>query len=389
MTVQQVPARTIMLVAGEPSGDVLGARLMRALRDQSGGTVRFVGVGGDEMAREGLKSLFPITILSIMGLFEVLPRALAIRRRLKETEALVRDVQPDCLITIDSPGFNRRLVQAVQDMDLLKIHYVAPTVWAYKPKRAVRMAALYDHLLTLLPFEPPWFEREGLATTFVGHPAIEAERNHAGDPRAFRSNLGIPSHAPLAAVLFGSRMGELRRMGPIFIDSLRRVAEKVPNLVVIAPTLPHLKPAVEEMLAQLDMPTHVVGPDMKMDAFHAAEVALAASGTVALELSLAGTPAVVAYRMNGLTAAIAKRLVRIRWASLTNILLEREVVPELIQERCRADVIAPLIVALLSDSTQRDAQAEAGKLVADMLRPAGEWPSEKAARVVLNLTEQD
>lgn len=389
MSVQQSPGRTIMLVAGEPSGDVLGARLMRALRDRSGGTVRFVGVGGDEMAREGLQSLFPITILSVMGLFEVLPRALAIRRRLKQTEALVRQAQPDCLITIDSPGFNRRLVQAVQDMDLLKIHYVAPSVWAYKPKRAVRMAQLYDHLLTLLPFEPPLFEHEGLSSSFVGHPAIEAERNYSGDPRAFRSNLGIPSHAPVAAVLFGSRMGELRRMGPIFIDGLRQAVSQIPNLVVVAPTLPHLKPAVERMLADLKAPARVVGPDLKMDAFHAADVALAASGTVALELSLAGTPSVVAYRLNGLTAAIAKRLIRIRWASLTNILLDREVVPELIQERCRADQIAPHIVALLRDSTHRDAQAEAGRLVADMLRPPGEWPSEKAARVVLNLTDRN
>ncbi len=378
--------RTIMLVAGEPSGDVLGARLMRALRDQTGGDVRFVGVGGDEMAREGLQSLFPITILSVMGLFEVLPRAFAIRRRLKQAEALVRDVRPDCLITIDSPGFNRRLAQAVQDMDLLKIHYVAPSVWAYKPKRAVTMARLYDHLLTLLPFEPPLFEKEGLASTFVGHPAIEAERNYGGDPRAFRSNLGIPTHAPVIALLCGSRMGELRRMGPVFVDSLRRVATRVPNTVVIAPTLPHLKPAVEELLAPLGLPVHVVGPEGKLDAFHAADVALAASGTVALELSLAGTPAVVAYRVNALTAMIAKRLIKIRWASLTNILLDREVVPELIQERCTPDQIVPLIVHLLSDSTQRDAQAEAGRLVADMLRPQGDWPSTKAARVVLNLT---
>lgn len=381
--------RTIMLVAGEPSGDVLGARLMRALRDQTEGDVRFVGVGGGEMAREGLQSLFPIDILSIMGLFEVLPRAFAIRRRLKETEALVREVQPDCLITIDSPGFNRRLVQAVQDMELLKIHYVAPSVWAYKPKRAVTMAALYDHLLTLLPFEPPLFEKEGLSSSFVGHPAIEAERNYAGDPRAFRSNLGIPSHAPLIAVLCGSRTGELRRMGPVFVDSLRRVAAKVPNVAVVAPTLPHLKSLVKDLLAPLGLPVHVVGPDAKLDAFHAADVALAASGTVALELSLAGTPAVVAYRVNPLTAMVAKRLIKIRWASLTNILLDREVVPELIQERCTPDQIAPRVLHLLSDSTHRDAQAEAGRMVADMLRPPGDWPSSRAARVVLKLTEKN
>lgn len=378
----------VMLVAGEPSGDVLGARLIEGLRDLAGDRLEVIGVGGAEMARQGLASIFPMETLSVMGLFEVLPRALRLRRCIAEAEALVREAQPDCIVTIDSPGFNRRLVGRIQDLDILKVHYVAPSVWAYHPHRAKKVAALYDHLLTLLPFEPPLFEIEGLPASFVGHPAIEAEQRWKGDPRQFRKDHGIPSHVPVIGVLFGSRRGELRRMGGIFIDSLREVLRAAPDAVIVAPTLPALEPEVTALLRTLDAKFVVVAPERKMDAFHAVDVALAASGTVALELALAGTPAVVAYRLNPLTAAIAKRVLTIRWASLVNILMKDTIVPELLQDNCRADRIAPALVQALGDSAARDRQIEAGRIVGAMLKPGELWPSGKAARVVMNLIDQ-
>jgi lipid-A-disaccharide synthase len=377
----------IMAVAGEPSGDALGAHMMRAARALAGDRVEFVGLGGDQMEAEGLKSLFPISILSVMGLFEIAPRALTILRRLREVEAFARAEEPDLILTIDSPGFNKRLIRRLQDTSMIKVHYVAPSVWAWRPGRAKTMAQLFDHLLTLLPFEPEWFEREGLNSTFVGHPAVETERLWSGDARAFRAGIDVPSHAPLVCVLFGSRRGEVSRLGPVFVDALERLGRRLPETRLVAPTLPHLQDQVTALLGRQNLPFQVVGPDAKLDAFHAADAALAASGTVALETGLAGLPTVIAYRVNPLTAAIAKRLIKIEYANLINILLDRPVVPELIQEQCNPDRVAAAMHAILSDPVQRDAQIEAGALVKDMLKPGTLWPSAKAARVILNLAD--
>lgn len=378
----------IMLVAGEPSGDVLGGHLMRALRAHAGDRVEIVGVGGDAMAAEGLESIFPMSDLAVMGFFEIAPRLRTILRRMREAEAFARATRPHVLLTIDSPGFNKRLVKRLQDLDTVRVHYVAPSVWAYRPKRAEVMARLFDHLLTLLPFEPPLFEKEGLPATFVGHPAVEAEHRYEGDVLAFRDKLGLPPHMPAIGVLFGSRRGEVARLGPIFVDALRRLAERVPEAHVLSPTLPHLQADVGRLLAGQPLPYTVLGQDEKMACFHAADSALAASGTVALELALAGTPSVVAYRMNRLTAAIARRLIRIPHASLVNILLKRGVVPELLQEHCNAREIAGVMARIMTDPAARDAQIEAGRTVAMMLKPGALWPSDKAARVILNLAEE-
>lgn len=379
----------IMLVAGEPSGDALGAHLMRAMRALAGDNVAFVGIGGDQMQAEGLRSLFPMSILSVMGLFEIAPKAVSILRRLAETEAFARSENPDLILTIDSPGFNKRLVRRLQDTTMVKVHYVAPSVWAWRPGRAKKMAALFDHLLTLLPFEPPWFEKEGLDATFVGHPAVESEKQYAGDPRAFRASINVPSHAPLVCVLFGSRRGEVSRLGPVFVRALVGLGHRLPEMRLVSPTLPHLADQVTGLLKGQPLPFEVVGPDAKMDSFHAADAALAASGTVALETGLAGLPTVIAYRVNPMTAAIARRLIKIEYANLINILLDKPVVPELIQDACTPDRIASAMYAILSDPVHRDAQIEAGSMVREMLRPGSLWPSAKAARVVLNLAERN
>lgn len=379
----------IMLVAGEPSGDALGAHLMRSARALAGDRVEFIGVGGDLMAAEGLKSLFPMSILSVMGLFEIAPRLRTILRRLDEAEAYARAETPDLILTIDSPGFNKRLIKRLQDLDTVRVHYVAPSVWAWRPGRAKKMAELFDHLLALLPFEPRWFEKEGLPTTFVGHPVVESERAYDGDPRAFRSNIGVPPQGQLLCVLFGSRKGEVSRLGPVFVRALQRVAGQMPHTQIVSPTLPHLRDEVEALLARQPLPFTVTGPEGKMDSFHAADAALAASGTVALETGIAGLPTVVAYRLNPMTAFLAKRLIKIEYANLINILLDRPVVPELLQEDCTPERIAETLKQVLSDPLQRDQQTEAGRLVRNMLRPGTLWPSAKAARVILNLADRN
>lgn len=378
-----------MLVAGEPSGDALGAHLMRSARALAGDRVEFIGVGGDLMAAEGLKSLFPMSILSVMGLFEIAPRLRTILRRLDEAEAYARAEKPDLILTIDSPGFNKRLIKRLQDLDTVRVHYVAPSVWAWRPGRAKKMAELFDHLLALLPFEPRWFEKEGLPTTFVGHPVVESERAYDGEPRAFRSNIGVPPQGQLLCVLFGSRKGEVSRLGPVFVRALQRVAGQMPHTHIVSPTLPHLRDEVEALLARQPLPFTVTGPESKMDSFHAADAALAASGTVALETGIAGLPTVVAYRLNPMTAFLAKRLIKIEYANLINILLDRPVVPELLQEDCTPERIAETLKQVLSDPLQRDQQTEAGRLVRNMLRPGTLWPSAKAARVILNLADRN
>lgn len=375
--------RHIMIVAGEASGDLLGAGLMRALKQQAGEELRITGVGGEEMTAEGLSSLFPMSTLSVMGVFEILPQLRPILRCMKMVEEFVRREKPDVLVTIDSPGFNHRVAKRLKEVPVRKIHYVAPSVWAYRPGRAKEVAHLYDGLLTLLPFEPPYFEAHGLQSEFVGHPATTAENAYAGLPSDWRDIQGIAPDKTLLAVLFGSRRGEVKRLGPIYVQALKVLADRHPDLHVISPTLPHVRDRVEELLTVSGVSHTVLAQADKQHAFHAADLALATSGTVALELGLAKVPAVIAYRMNALTVMIARMLVRVKWANLINILNDRGIVPELIQEDCSAENIVSELEKLLVGSDDRAAQVAAGAAAMEMLTPEDATPSERAARFVL------
>lgn len=372
----------ILLVAGEPSGDVLGARLMAALKLRSLGQVEFVGVGGAQMAAQGLKSLFPMTELSVMGLAEVLPRVPNLMARLRETALAVERLAPAAVITIDSPGFNFRLAKKLRRLDIPLIHYVAPQVWAWRPKRAKKVANLFDHLLALFPFEPPWFEREGLPTTFVGHPVIETATVR-GDGKGFRLRHGIALEAPVLVILPGSRVGEVRRHLPIFGETLRLLLRQFPQLVAVLPALPGL--AEEISLAAADWPVAplVVPSEEKLAAFAAANAGLAASGTVTLELALAAVPTVIAYRMNPVSAFLAKRLVTIPHVGLSNILMQAEVMPELLLDQCRPDRLAPVLGALLADAGARAAREPIAAAIAAKLGAGGEPPSLRAADAIL------
>lgn len=378
----------VFVVAGEPSGDQLGARLMAALKRETGGRIRFAGLGGELMADEGLVSLFPISELAIMGIIEVVPRVLHVYRRVRETVAAAAAESPAVLVTIDSPSFTLEVSKRLRQQRFPRVHYVAPTVWAWKPWRARRMARYLDRLLVLLPFEPPYFERYGLPTTFVGHPAVEA-RLEPTDTGAFRARHAIPCDAPLLCLLPGSRRSEVSQLLPIFGETLAILKGRFPDLCAVVPTLATVSQAVGTAARAWPIPAVVLeDPREKFKAFAAADAALAASGTVAVELAVAGLPTVITYRISRASAWLLRRVLlnrRLRYVSLINLVAGREVQPELLQERCRPDMLAPAVERLLGDPAARDAQRDACREAVQRLHSDSESPSERAARAVLEL----
>ncbi|MCB9957259.1 MAG: lipid-A-disaccharide synthase [Rhodospirillaceae bacterium] len=382
------PPYRIALVAGEPSGDALGAALIPALRERARGPVEFLGVAGPQMCAQGMTSLFAMSDLTLMGLAEVVPAIPKVLRRLRRTARAVEAWQPHAVVTIDAPDFCFRLAKRLHGRTAGPlIHYVAPTVWAWRPGRARRIAGRFDHLLTLLPFEPPYFQREGLAATFVGHPVAERVGPPA-DGGAFRERHGIAAEAPVLCVLPGSRSGEVRRLLPPFGEAVARLASRFPGLRIVIPTLGHMADRVAAAVSDWPGAPVVVGPDEKAGAFAASTVALAASGTVSLELALAGLAQVIAYRVNALSAVIARRLLVTRWVSLVNILADATVVPELLQENCTPAKLEAAVAPLLADPLARRAQiGKAAASVAKLHAPGGN-ASRAAADVVFGLIEE-
>ena len=375
-------------MAGEPSGDVLGGRLMAALKYLSGGAVRFCGIGGEAMTTQGLHSLFPMEELTLMGVLEVAPHVPGLLRRMTQTVSVIRTLQPDVVVTIDAPGFcfrvARRLKRCAGTRDIPILHYVAPSVWAWAPGRARKVARFLDHLLTLLPFEPPYFEAQGLAATCVGHPVTESNAER-GDGPAFRARHGIAPDAPVLCVLPGSRVTEVSRLLPVFGDSLKRLASRFEGLHVVVPMVPALADHIESATNDWPLPVTLLRDEKeKFHAFAAADAALAASGTVSLELAMAGVPMAVAYRMNPLTAWLARRMVRVKYASLVNLLLEREAIPEFLQKDCHPEALARTLETLLTDTAVREEQRAAFSGALAMIGQGGEPPSLKAARLVLD-----
>jgi lipid-A-disaccharide synthase len=373
----------IFLIAGEPSGDILGGRLMAAIKRTSPDPVEFVGVGGARMVSEGLDSLFPLSELSVMGVAEILPHLPRLLRRISETAEAVRNAQPDLIVTIDAPAFCFRVLKQLKGSSIAKIHYVAPTVWAWRPGRARKIAQLVDHLLVLLPFEPPYFEAVGLSTSFVGHPVLENNISEA-DGKIFRRDHGIAGDAPLLVLLPGSRRGEIRYLLPPFEDAVARLKSKLPALQVVVPAIANLVDSLRAEFQHWSVPVTVIeGERKKFSAMAAADVALAASGTVALELALFGVPNVIAYQVHPLTAAIVRRLVTVKYANLVNLLIDREAVPEFIQANCRGDLLSDAVEKLLTDRASADAQKAAMREAMGLLSPGGDTPSDRAAKTVL------
>lgn len=378
----------IYLIAGEPSGDLLGARLMDALKKQTKGKISFTGIGGTRMEEQGLKSLFPMAELSVMGAAEIIPKIPRLLARISETAAAIEKLRPGALITIDAPDFCFRVAKRLKGKAIPLIHYVAPSVWAWRPGRAKKIAGFLDHLLCLLPFEPPFFERQRLPATFVGHSILESDAG-AGRGPEFRQRHGIGAEDELIAVLPGSRLGEVSRLGKVFGETLFLLKKNHPNLRAVIPTTDTVAGAVRRMTSAWPVPTLVVeGDPEKYDAFAAANVALAASGTVSLELAMAKTPCVITYKINPLSYLVVKNLFKVAYANLINLVLEREAIPEFLQGACKAEFLATALEDLLRDEGRRQRQIEAYETALKSLgqdMKKGSSPSMRAATVVLEV----
>lgn len=388
---------TAYLVAGESSGDVLGARLMAALRTAAPG-MTFAGVGGERMAEEGLPSLFPMRELALMGLAEVLPNIRRLARRLDETVADITARRPDVIVTIDSPGFTLRVAERIRPLGIPIVHYVAPQLWGWRPGRVKKLRARVDRILALLPFEGAWFRQHGIQVDFVGHPVLESGLDR-GDGAAFRARHGVAPGERLVLVMPGSRRTEVSRLLPVFGAALAQL----PGLRPVVPLAGPVEGTVRAATAGWPVPPILLhGLAEKADAFAACEAGLIKSGTSSLECAMAGLPHIVAYRVNPITAAIVRRIIQVPYASLVNLLAEREVVPEFIQEACTPANLAGGLRALLDGGPMPTARARhaASRTPGDggdqhdgfatvlrMLAPPEGTPSQSAAAVVLGVIQ--
>jgi lipid-A-disaccharide synthase len=379
---------TIYLLAGEASGDLLGGRLMAALKRRRP-DLQFAGVGGERMADQGLTSLFPMQELALMGLLEVLPKLRRLKRRMAEVEADILAREPAVLVTIDAPSFTLRVAEKVRPAGkprgMRVVHYVAPQLWAWRPGRVEKLKRRVDEVLALLPFEPAFFEAHGLPVRFVGHPVLESGADQ-GSAARFRATHGLREDERVLVVMPGSRRGEIARLLPIFGEALRRLAAEEPGLRPAVPLAGPVAQAVRAGIADWPVPPLLLTtPEEKQDAYAAASVGLIKSGTSSLEMALAGVPHVVAYRVNPVTASIVRRLMNISFVSLVNLLAERAVVPELLQDNCNSSRLAAELKRLLREPTAAEAQRAGFAEILAKLRPAEGAPSEAAAAAVLEM----
>ena len=378
----------VFLIAGEMSGDRLGAALMEGLKTLRP-EVEFSGVGGALMQAQGMASLFPMEELSVMGIAEVLPKYRHLVKRMHQTAEAVLAEKPDVLITIDSPDFCLRVAREVKKAsDIRTVHYVAPSVWAWRPKRAQKMAKVVDQVLALLPFEPPYMEAAGVRCDFVGHPVVNEPVAADEEVAAFREVHGI-GDAPVLLALPGSRRGEVSRLTPTFGDVVARMKAEAPDLQVVLPAAAPVAGLVRDLTAEWAHKPIILDPngmgedaalDMKRAAFRAGDVALAASGTVSLELAASGTPMVIGYDMNWMSWQIMSRMALIDTVTLVNLVTETRAVPEFLGPAFRAEDIAPALLQLLENPGP---QHEAMALTMELLGKGQANPGLRAATAVL------
>jgi len=390
----------VFIIAGEPSGDKLGGNLMQGLNQLTKGQITFCGVGGEMMQAAGLTSLFAMSDLTIMGLFEVIPSIPKIKRRISQTVKAALDMKPDVLITIDSPDFCLRVGKQLRKHypDQLVVHYVAPSVWAWRPERAAKMAKSVDHVLALLPFEPPYMEAEGMSCDFVGHPAVTEEIPTNAEIKSILAELGLEPEEQIITILPGSRRSEIKRLLPIYMDAIELILKQQPAAKFVLPAARPILDEVHTHLSQRSLPIHVLDPtdfdpfvaeQRKRVIYAASQVALATSGTIALDLAKQRCPMVVAYKASWLTERAVKRLAKIDRANLINIITDSYVVPELLFEKCTAEAAAQSVLSILSDTETRQAQVLACTDAMQQLGEGAEDPGLRAAKSVLNVIHKN
>ncbi len=378
----------IYLIAGEASGDLLGARLMRAMANKLP-DAEFFGVGGESMQREGLKSLFDISELSVMGIFEVIPSIPRILKRISETVQDIKNVKPDVVVTIDSWSFSARVHKALrkQKLGIPQVHYVAPQVWAWKKKRAKTMYKYIDHLLTLFPYEPKYFTPYHLKADFVGHPVIESPVVY-GNSDDFRTRFNIEPNQKIMAILPGSRKNEVSRLLPVFLEAAERFYHKNPKYIFVLPTVHTVEKEVSEMVEKSHLPIILVKTESdRHDAFCATEAAMAASGTVALELAIIKVPHIIAYKVAPMTAFLARHFLKIQFVNLTNILLGREIVPELLQENCTPEKIVYYMSEFVKKENLYEHQMQGFEKLREVLGFGEQTPSANACDIIIKIIE--
>lgn len=377
-------SKHICVIAGEPSGDFLGGKLMEAMREADP-ELRFSGVGGYHMRMAGMESLFGYEQLAVMGIAEILPRLPQLMARIRQTIEHIKESKPDIVVTIDSPDFSFRVAKAVRREMASPpkiIHYVAPTVWAWREKRAEKISKFLDGLICLFDFEPRYFEKYDLPCVAAGHPMVQGDAMKSSGAR-FREEFAILQGDTVVGALFGSRKGEIKRTGPAIRDAIFRIADKMESPPhIVAPTLPHIERDVMSLLRDYPGAIHVFTDHThKFDAFRSFDVAIATSGTVGLELAALEVPHIIAYKMNALTAMIVKRFVKVKHAHLANIMADREIVPEFIQHNCVPERMADKAFALFKNPVEQKAD------FADIKFRLGfgqeKTPSQKAAAFVL------
>lgn len=365
--------KKFFIIAGEASGDLLGGKLIRELKLLHPHSV-FVGVGGKLMKEQGLISIFPMEDLSVMGFAEVLPHLPKLLRRIKQTAEVINQEKPDYVITIDSPDFCFRVIKKVKG-DFKKVHLIAPSVWAYRPGRAKKISKLYDLLLCILPFEPPYFEKYGLKSVFIGHPLLEDVPAHQ-TPSA--------NNDLLIALTPGSRSSEVKYIFPEFIGAINLLAPKFPNLKVVIPVIDKTRELVIEMSKALKVPYSFCEQGEKKSMLSRVKFALAKSGTNTLEFSLYRIPIIVAYKVNYLTYFIIKMMIKTKFGNLLNLVLNCEIIPEKLQMNCQAEKISTALEKLISNPNLAQKQIEeAGAALKIMGLGSLENPSQRAAKEIL------
>ena len=376
----------VYLIAGEPSGDMLGARLMRALKSQDS-SIEFTGVCGDNMEKEGMHSLFDISDLAVMGLVEVIPSIPKVLRHIRETVQDIKEKKPDIVITIDSWSFSARVHKALrkQNIKVKQMHYVAPQVWAWKKKRAKTMYKYIDRLLTLFPNEPKYFTPYNLPTVFVGHPVVESSMINA-DSKDFILQYNIPEDKKIALILPGSRHNEVANLLPIFLDVVDELKKTNKDLYFVLPTVKTVENRVRNILKQRNSDILVINTQQeRYSAAQSASFAIAASGTVALELAIINVPHIIAYKAPALTAWLVRHISNIKYVNLTNILLDKLIVPELLQDECNKENILKNVNLLLDKNSDLYKTQEKGfDELRQNLGVGKVRPSQKAAKIIIN-----
>lgn len=376
---------TIWLLAGETSGDELGAKLIKALRHFNP-SLKFCGVGGPKMQEQGLELLFPMQDLAVMGLVEVLPKIRMLSNRLNQAVEHIKTVRPDVVVTIDSPGFSLRLLKRIADLSIPRVHYVAPQVWAWHESRVKKFPGLWEKLLCLLPFEKEFFSKHGLQSTFVGHPILETEVHH-GNAEQFRKDHQLSDKAPIVLFMPGSRRSELPKLMPVFKQTLSLLKRQLHDVTAVIPTSPLAKERVLHMVNDWPVkPIIIHNPQDKYNAYAAANAALTKSGTTTLELALAKVPMAVTYRVNPVTAMIARRMIKVPYVCMLNLLANDQIVPELLQEDCHPEKLSAMLMGLLTDPEKAKAQQDAfTEIMHQLSGPNDELPSHVAAKEILEM----